>query len=257
MIRSGCWRNTAQAYRSACRSGYLPDDRYNFVGFRHVLVPITRQQQNKMNKEQIKEAMLVHLPDEMSARAIADFRGQGFSTFGPLDMVWCPPGTFIMGSPPEEPGRFADEDQIEVELTRGFWIARTQLTQKVWQELMGNNPSNFKGDDRPVESVSWNDCQDFLRVLNDCYPVKDFAFRLPTEAQWEYACRAGTTTAFSCGDDPAQLGDYAWFSENGNWETHPVAQKLPNPWGLFDMHGNVWEWCQDFYGDYKDAVEEE
>ena len=208
-----------------------------------------------MNKEQIKESMLVNLPTDMAARAIADFRGQGFSTFGPLDMVWCPPGTFIMGSPHDEPGRFADEEQIEVELTRGFWIARTQLTQKVWKEVMGNNPSNFNGEDRPVESVSWNDCQDFLKVLNESYPVEGFEFRLPTEAQWEYACRAGTTTAFFFGDDPSQLGDYAWYAENSNWETHPVAQKLPNPWGLYDMHGNVWERCQDLYGDYAMAEE--
>src|ERR1043165_723952 len=113
---------------------------------------------------------------------------------------------------------------------------------------MGNNPSSFKGEKNlPVDMVSWNDCQAFIKKLRE----KDKKlYRLPSEAEWEYACRAGTTTAYSFGDDNSMLGQYAWFSENSEKKTHPVGQKKPNQLGLFDMHGNVWQWCQDLYGDY-------
>jgi len=119
------------------------------------------------------------------------------------------------------------------------------VTQAQWQAVMGDNPSRFKGDTLPVEQVSWKDVQKFTQFLNA--REGDTKYRLPTEAEWEYAARAGTTTAYSFGDDPRQLGEYAWFGENSGTTTHPVGQKKPNPWGLYDMHGNVLEWVQDWY----------
>ena len=148
---------------------------------------------------------------------------------------WCPAGTFTMGAPTSEEGLY-NETQHEVTLTKGFWMLETEVTQKQWKAVMGTNPSFFKGDDLPVESVSWNDCQEFCEKTG---------LQLPTEAQWEYACRAGTTDAYA-----GNLDEMAWYYSNSGNKTHPVGTKKPNAWGLYDMHGNVWEWCQDWYGDY-------
>ena len=165
-----------------------------------------------------------------------------------MKFAWIPPGSFLMGSPEGEKGRKRDETQHKVTLTRGFYMGVYSVTQEEWQAVMGNNPSSFKGEKNlPVDMVSWNDCQAFIKKLRE----KDKKlYRLPSEAEWEYACRAGTTTAYSFGDDNSMLGQYAWFSENSEKKTHPVGQKKPNQLGLFDMHGNVWQWCQDLYGDY-------
>jgi len=131
-----------------------------------------------------------------------------------------------------------------VRITRAFYIGRFEVTQGQWQAVMGNNPSHFKGDERlPVETVSWDDCQEFLRKAGD-------GLRLPTEAHWEYACRAGSVGAFCFGDNEVALGGYGWYSDNSNRETHLVGQKRLNAWGVCDMHGNVWEWCHDWYGPY-------
>jgi len=168
------------------------------------------------------------------------FRGVSFT------MVSIPSGEFMMGSPEGE-GRDREHPQHLVRITSGFWMGQTEVTQALWQAVIGSNPSYFSGCDQcPVENVSWNDCQDFLKKLNS---LTGGSFRLPTAAEWEYVCRAGTTTNYSFGDYPADLDEYAWFWENSNDKTHPVAQKQPNPWGLYDMHGNVWEWCHD-YRDY-------
>ncbi len=167
------------------------------------------------------------------------------------------PGTFIMGSPEDEPGRQNDETQHEVTITREFCLQATPVTQGQWKSVMGANPSNFMkgGLDCPVEGVSWNDCQEFIRKLNQ---KGEYGYRLPTEAEWEYACRAGTSSAFSDGEiarkrfsrkDPC-LNEIGWYSANSGGKTHPVADKKPNAWGLSDMHGNVCEWCQDWYGKY-------
>jgi formylglycine-generating enzyme required for sulfatase activity len=162
---------------------------------------------------------------------------------------YCPPGKFLMGSPDSEEGRYGDELQHEVELTRGFWLGETPVTQSLWQAVMGSNPSRFQGGDRPVEKVSWDDCQQFLSRANGMLPGLEV--RLPTEAEWEYACRAGTTGATWLGANSASaLHRIAWYPENSGGQTQPVKRKESNPWGLYDMLGNVWEWCSDYSADY-------
>ena len=155
-----------------------------------------------------------------------------------MKMVLIRPGKFMMGD---------GKDQHEVTISKPFYMGVTEVTQAQYEAVMGTNPSDFKGATNPVETVSWNDATEFCKKL----PEKTRqTVRLPTEAEWEYACRAGTQTAFSFGDDPSALGDYAWHMDNGKMMTHPVGQKRPNAWGLYDMHGNVWEWCADWYGEY-------
>ena len=127
-----------------------------------------------------------------------------------------------------------------------------EITQAQYEQVMGINPSEFKGADNPVETVNWDDAVEFCRRLSELPAEKKAGnlYRLPTEAEWEYACRAGTTTKYSFGDDESDFGEYGWYRENSGITTHPVGSKLPNAWGLYDMHGNVYEWCQDRHGDY-------
>jgi formylglycine-generating enzyme required for sulfatase activity len=164
--------------------------------------------------------------------------------------VYISPGTFMMGSPESEEDRDNDEDRHEVTLTQGYYLQTTEVTQGQWQAVMGDNPSYFEscGADCPVEMVSWDDIQEFIKELNQ--RDSDYQYRLPTEAEWEYAARAGSETRFGFGDSDETLKEYAWFKDNSGRETHPVSEKRPNKWGLYDMHGNVYEWCQDRYGDY-------
>jgi formylglycine-generating enzyme required for sulfatase activity len=138
----------------------------------------------------------------------------------------------------------------QVTLTKPFYMGVCEVTNAQWRRVMGSIPSEWKDDDRPVEQVSWEDAVEFCRKLSAMREERNAGrmYRLPTEAEWEYACRAGTTTRYSFGDDKSQLGDYGWFDENSGWHTHPVAQKKPNAWGLYDMHGNVFEWCSDWSG---------
>ena len=171
-------------------------------------------------------------------------------------MRWVPPGVFEMGSPESESGRWDDEGpQHQVTLTCGFWLFETPVTQVLWEAVMDQNPSEFKAARRPVETVSWDDAQQFISRMN--LQIDGLHLELPTEAQWEYACRAGSQTAFGFGDDPGSLDKYAWFYGNSGAETHEVGSKLPNGWGFYDMHGNVWEWCADWNGGYStDATQD-
>ena len=159
-----------------------------------------------------------------------------------------PAGTFTMGDASGQD----DETPHEVTLTQPFKMGVHEITQAQYEQVMGVNPSRFKGADNPVENVSWDDAVEFCRRLSELPAEKEAGnvYRLPTEAEWEYACRAGTTTKFSFGDDESEFGEYAWHDGNADDKTHPVGGKKPNAWGLYDMHGNVWEWCQDLYGDY-------
>ena len=191
---------------------------------------------------------------------------------------WIPPGRFWMGSPEEEPGRFDGEGpRHQVTLTEGYWLFDTPCTQALWEAVMEKNPSRFQSPTRPVERVSWHDAQNFLKQLNGRIP--DLNLILPSEAQWEYACRADTETAIYTGElailgerNAPALDPIAWYGGNSGidfeldngydssgWEkkqylhtqagTHPVQFKRANPWGLYDMLGNVWEWCQDHWHD--------
>ena len=159
-----------------------------------------------------------------------------------------------MGSPETEEGRNPErETQHQVTLSQGYWLADTTCTQKLWQAVMGDNPSNFKGDSNPVEQVSWNDIQKFLQQINKQQP--ELELRLPTEAEWENACRAGTETTFHFGGKDELNLDKAnysgkWGDLNYNGKAKPVKSYPPNQWGLHEMHGNVLEWCEDWYGEY-------
>ncbi len=224
------------------------------------LTHILNQRMDQPNRTALEERLRVLVAS--GVRPVGPFQT---NTLG-MKFAWIPPGTFLMGSPANEPEREgytgADETQHGVTLTKGFHLGIHQVTQAQWQAVMGSNPSKFKGDNLPVESVSWENCMPFCQALGK----KDGkTYRLPTEAEWEYACRAGTTTPFHFGDKiSVNQANY-----NGNYtygkgkkrvyrgkkgvyceKTTPVGSFPANAWGLFDMHGNVWEWCADWFGLY-------
>ena len=236
LARGGSWFQRAEACRSAERSGYAPWYSFLRLGFRVALVP-----------SRTDEAHLVP------------------------EMVWIPPGMFTMGSPDSEEDRLPNEGpQTLVTLSRGFMLGTFEVTQKEYSAVMGANPSHFTGNlNRPVEQVSWNNamayCEQLTQQERDAGRLPEgWEYRLPTEAQWEYACRAGTQTRYSWGDSDAEsvTKQYCWYKKNAYgpplWTvshaaekgTQPVGEKLPNVWGLYDMHGNVWEWCADWRATY-------
>ena len=196
------------------------------------------------------------LTRELVKNFVAARTGQEWEDNGlQMKFCWCPPGTFTMGSPASEAGYDSDEDQVSVTISNGLWMGKYEVLQGEYRTVMGNTPSHFSSSDRrPVETVSYTEATEFCRKFTEQerragrLPA-DWEYRLPTEAEWEYACRAGTTTRFCCGDSESELENYAWFSSNSGSATHPVGEKQPNAWGLHDMHGNVWEWCQDWYQD--------
>jgi formylglycine-generating enzyme required for sulfatase activity len=163
-----------------------------------------------------------------------------------MEMVLIPAGEFMMGSPESDKDAGGDEHpQHRVRITKPFYLGNYPVTQEQWEAVMGSNPSHFKGPKNPVEQVSWDDCQQFLTKLSA--KAGGGKFSLPTEAQWEYARRAGSTTRYCFGDEESKLGEYAWYGENSGLNTHPVGEKKPNAWRLYDMYGNVRQSCQDWY----------
>ena len=174
-----------------------------------------------------------------------------------LEMIKCPAGGFMMGSPKEELKRDSFENLHKVTISKDFYIGTYEITQKQYKSIVGQNPSYFKNPNSPVENVSWKDANNFCDKLNSKYKdllPENYKFALPTEAQWEYACRAGTTTTFNNGKNLSKeyghcpnLDEVAWYSGNSSY---PVGMKKPNSWGIFDMHGNVFEWCRDGYREY-------
>ncbi|MFM9065023.1 MAG: formylglycine-generating enzyme family protein, partial [Pirellula sp.] len=167
-----------------------------------------------------------------------------------MKLVLIPKGTFKMGSPESEEGSNGDETQHEVTISKDYYLGVYEVTQAQYEKVMGANPSYFQGEEiegsssnHPVELVSWEDAVEFCKKLSDLPEEKAAGrvYHLPTEAQWEYACRAGSKSRYSFGESSKSLGDYAWFYGNSKGQTHPVGEKKANAWGLYDMHGNVWE----------------
>lgn len=164
------------------------------------------------------------------------------------NMVWVDGGTFRMGATSEQDGDAYDNEKPVHSVTlSGYYIGKTEVTQALWKAVMGRNWSRFKGDDLPVENVSWYDCQEFIRKLNS---LTGQHFRLPTEAEWEFACRGGNNSRGYKYSGSNYIDNVAWYDGNSGGNTHPVATKSPNELGIYDMSGNVWEWCADWYGDY-------
>ncbi len=227
----------------------------------------------KVYKDKLATIFVEHVPDEMLRQfgQLQPVKGESVGAVGTdtppgdrprelklelgqgvvLEMVLIPAGEFDMGSPVLEEGREENEPLHRVRITKPFYMAKYETTQAEWLLVMGEDPANFKGMRNPVEQVSWLDCQKYLEKLGQFVPGK--RFRLPTEAEWEYSCRAGAATRFSFGDSEMELSNFAWYESNSGKTTHAVGGKHPNAFGLHDMHGNVWEWCADWYGKYQFA----
>jgi formylglycine-generating enzyme required for sulfatase activity len=236
--------NKPSTCNSTCRSAYEGDHRLAEVGFRVVLSSADLVGVRPASRPGEANAPLtweqrIALPAE---KARLERLGAVRNKTGML-MMPIPAGEFTMGSTETK----YEQPPHKVTITKAFLLGATEVTQAQWSAVMGSNPSFLKGDDLPVENVNWGDCQEFLKKLSE---KEGKAYRLPTEAQWEYASRAGSATKYGFGDDAATLTEYAWYGANSDLSTHPVAMKKPNAWGLYDMHGNVWEWCQDFYVAY-------
>ena len=235
VLRSGGWNRTAHDCRSANRRHGNPETTHIVsVGFRVALAPIPVPSKDIA----IRLSTLVEMP-----------------------MIWIEPGTFTMGSPKDELGRYSNETQRQVTLTRGYWLGMFEVTQAQYETVMGNNPSHIKGSDLPVSRVDWNDAMKFCEKLTANEKAagrlpEGYKYTLPTEAQWEYACRAGTTTALNSGKNLtstakcSNMDEVGWYEFNSEETLHDVGLKKPNDWRLYDMHGNVYEWCLDWYEDF-------
>jgi len=206
--------------------------------------PVADQPEGKVDEKPAVTAKTGEQPEE--SKEIVNSLGMRF--------VRIPKGTFLMGSPNDDDRAGKDEVQHEVTLTKDFFMSTLEVTQEQYERVMGGLPSelNSLGAKKPVNHVSWTEATNFARRLSD-FPEESKdqrKYRLPTEAEWEYACRAGTQTGYSFGDSDLRIDEFAWYDGNSRSHLHEGGQKKPNSYGLYDMHGNVWEWCSDWYGDY-------
>lgn len=250
VVRGGSSQSSSIYCRSAYSTGFTPSSKSVTIGFRLAIVSGNHEH----NGLSLKPAGLE------SQDLVGNSAGESRRVFD-FDLIWCPPGEFLMGSAEqsagsavsgikptvEEEGRQADETAHRVILTKGFWLSKSEVTQKIWLQSAASNPSTFVGENLPVENISWLEVQEWFSVINAKFSLPSgWIFALPTEAQWEYACRAGSNLPFPSTNPE----DYCWYKINSNGRTNPVAQKRSNAWGIFDMHGNVSEWCLDYYGEY-------
>ena len=234
VLRGGSWYDSTRRCRVSCRSFILPDYRYFNDGLRLVL--------------NITDNTSPPPPSNTSTDMNKTFTANGVS----FTMVYVQGGTFTMGATSEQGSDAYDWEKPTHSVTlSSYMIGQTEVTQALWQAVMGNNPSRFTGDSRrPVEEVSWDDCQEFLRKLNSITGQK---FRLPTEAEWEFAARGGNKSNHYKYSGSNTLGNVAWYEDNSGITTHPVGTKAANELGIYDMSGNVWEWCNDWYGNYSSS----
>ena len=242
VIRGGAWNQPPARARSAYRIWVETQDRRNDLGFR-VMVVIPDLAGAEKPKPEPRPIQTLAQPDSKTSKTLTLDLGKGVT----MKVALIPAGKFMMGSPAGERGRATNEGpQHEVTISKPFHTGIFEVTQAQYEAVMGTNPSKFKGDNRPVEKASWNDAVEFCKKVSQ---KTGKAVRLPTEAEWEYACRAGTKTRFCFGDDEGGLGAHAWHASNSESKTHPAGEKKPDAFGLHDMHGNVWEWCSDWYAD--------
>lgn len=279
MVTSDPFKRGADIYIDDIKMGKVPENIELKVGLHHVKVKYNGMTgSQKIDIQENKTSNVIVSLQGGGGMAFQKGAGKVFTNSLGMKFVYISPGRFTMGSPSDEPYRESDEVQHDVILTKGYYLQTTEITQGQWQALMGSNPSHFLrcGSDCPVEKISWEDVQVFIKKLNR--KEKTTRYRLPTEAEWEYAARAGSGKAFAnggitekeCGLD-YNLNKMGWYCGNscvnysGGYDcswcvnsckagTHPVAKKLSNRWGLYDMHGNVYEWCQDWYGDYSKST---
>ncbi len=247
VVRGGSWFSEARECRSANRGYFDPGALNANLGFRLLMTVPSATVSPEMKS---LDAPLV--TPSSNLKTITNSIG--------IEFVQIPEGEFDMGSPSSESGIFGNEGPVHrVKILNAFYMGKYEVTQKQWRDVMGTNPTLLKdhklpvGDKLPIVMISWNEAQEFIKKLNEEEGANKY--RLPSEAEWEYAARAGTTTRYSFGDDGSKLGDYAWYNSNSGLTIHEAGQKKPNPWGLYDMHGNVGEWVQDrWHPDYNSGA---